>query len=328
MSAKKDKSEKSAVASTNGNPRASQDKPECFVMMPISDPEGYEKGHFGQVFDDLFTPACERSGYRAVRADQVRQTNLIHLDVLQKIIESPMAICDLSSRNPNVMFELGLRQAFDKPVVLVQEIGTPPIFDITLLRYTEYHREMLYRQVLEGQDKIRTAIVATKEATKDSKSINSIVKLLSITHPASLTNMSEGDKDTALLSIILSEINDLKSNTREIRLRQDSARSNVAAPSDTMNMSTLMRIEWLQGRAEELIKKLSTETFSNLPASHFRGEMDDISSIRLKLHGKITPADVHALEALQKLDDRLRELDSMYLNALKAVYSETQQEID
>lgn len=139
-------------------------KADCFVIMPISDPDGYEQGHFGQVFDDLFTPACERAGYRAIRADQVRQTNLIHLDVLQKLIESPMALCDLSNSNPNVMFELGLRQAFDKPVVLVQEIGTPPIFDITPLRYTEYRRDMLYRQVIEDQEKIARAIYATKEA--------------------------------------------------------------------------------------------------------------------------------------------------------------------
>ena len=68
--------------------------------------------------------ASDTAGFKSVRADEVRQTNLIHLDVLQKLIESPMAICDLSSRNPNVLFELGLRQAFDKPVVLVQE--SPP----------------------------------------------------------------------------------------------------------------------------------------------------------------------------------------------------------
>jgi hypothetical protein len=66
--------------------------PTCFVIMPISDPEGYEPGHFQHVFDDLFVPACEKAGYRAVRTDQVRETNLIHLDVLQRIIDSPMVL--------------------------------------------------------------------------------------------------------------------------------------------------------------------------------------------------------------------------------------------
>ena len=41
-----------------------------------------------------------------------------------------------------------LRQAFDKPTVLVQEVGTEKIFDIAPLRYTEYRRELKYREVL------------------------------------------------------------------------------------------------------------------------------------------------------------------------------------
>jgi hypothetical protein len=55
---------------------------------------------------------------------------VIHLDVIKRLVHSPLVLCDLSARNPNVMFELGIRQAFDKPVVLVQDEKTPQIFDI------------------------------------------------------------------------------------------------------------------------------------------------------------------------------------------------------
>jgi hypothetical protein len=112
------------------------------------------------------------------------------------------------------MFELGLRQAFDKPVVLVQEVGTPPIFDITPLRYTEYHKEMLYRQVLEDQEEIAKAIIATNEALGDSKSVNSIVKLLSLTHGASLATISEADREPALLQVIMTELANIRSEIR------------------------------------------------------------------------------------------------------------------
>jgi hypothetical protein len=214
MSAKKDKAEQTDATSSNGKPLDSTDKQECFVIMPISDPDGYEAGHFRRVYEDLFVPACDKAGYAAVRADQVRQTNLIHLDVLQKIINSPMALCDLSSRNPNVLFELGLRQAFDKPVVLVQEIGTPAIFDINPLRYTNYRKEMSYRQVIEDQQEISASVKATKEDIGNSKSINSIVKLLSLTQPAALTNISEGDKDSAFLHVIMNEIGNLRAEIK------------------------------------------------------------------------------------------------------------------
>lgn len=132
--------------------------PPCFVLMPITDPEGYVKGHFKHVCDDIIAPACEKAGFKALRADQVKQSNLIHLDVLQKLLEAPMAICDLSSRNPNVLFELALRQAFEKPVALVQEVGTPAVFDISPFRYVEYRRERTYHEVLEDQKSIAAAI--------------------------------------------------------------------------------------------------------------------------------------------------------------------------
>lgn len=96
--------------------------------MPISDVDSHDNGRFRRVFEDIISPACDESGYSPQLASDVKETNLIHLDILKKLIEAPIAICDLSTRNPNVLFELGIRQAFDKPVVLIQENGTEKIF--------------------------------------------------------------------------------------------------------------------------------------------------------------------------------------------------------
>ena len=142
--------------------------------MQISDSEGYTPGHFGHVYENIIKPSCENAGYNPVRADEVKETNLIHLDILKKLIEAPIAICDLSNRNPNVLFELGIRQAFDKPVVLIQEKGTPKIFDISPLRYLEYSKEMKYHDVLASQKALTEALEATANAEGDSTNINSI----------------------------------------------------------------------------------------------------------------------------------------------------------
>lgn len=188
-------------------------KPDCFVIMPIADPDGYDKGHFTKVYEDIFKPACDAAGYKPVRADEVKQTNLIHLDILQKLIDSPMAICDLSSRNPNVLFELGLRQAFDKPTVLVQEVGTAKIFDIAPLRYTEYRRELRYRDVLEDQNLIAQALTATQEATAKGEGVNSIVSILSLARPATLKEVTEGDS-SGLLQLVRAEMSEMRSDFR------------------------------------------------------------------------------------------------------------------
>lgn len=182
---------------------------ECFVIMPIADLEGYSDGHFGHVYDNIIKPACYEAGYKAVRADDVKETNLIHLDILRKLIEAPMAVCDLSARNPNVLFELGIRQAFDKPVVLIQETGTPKIFDIAPLRYTEYSKEMKYHDVLEVQALLKEAIEATAKAESDPDSVNSIVRLLALSSSAQIPDLKT-DKEAMSLNFLTAEIRDMK----------------------------------------------------------------------------------------------------------------------
>ena len=210
---------------------------DCFIIMPISDYEGYDKGHFKKVYEDILKIACEKAGFNPVRADDVKQTNLIHLDILQKLIKSPMALCDLSTRNPNVLFELGLRQAFDKPTVLVQEIGTPKIFDISPLRFSEYRKELKYREVLEDQNFIAEAIKATKEATDKGEGVNSIVGLLSLSSPASLKDVTDDDS-AKMLQIIMAEMNDLRADFRQT-IRKDNIVRQTSKEAEDSDMVLL-----------------------------------------------------------------------------------------
>lgn len=182
---------------------------DCFIIMPIADTEGYPAGHFKHVYENIVGPSCEMAGYNAVRADDVKATNLIHLDILKKLIEAPVAICDLSSRNPNVLFELGIRQAFDRPVVLIQEIGTPKIFDIAPLRYLEYSKEMKYHEVLNSQNELKDAIQATVAADGEAGNVNSIVKLLALSQSAKIPEL-KGNKDGLTLGVLRAEMQEMR----------------------------------------------------------------------------------------------------------------------
>lgn len=127
----------------SGNKKNKENK-DCFVIMPISECDGYETNHFQRVYEDIIRPAVQAANYEPNRADETKASNLIQIDILKKLIDAPIVVCNLSTRNPNVLFELGIRQAFDKPVVLIQEIDTLPIFDISSLRYVNYSRDMKY----------------------------------------------------------------------------------------------------------------------------------------------------------------------------------------
>lgn len=176
---------------------------ECFVIMPISDQPGYETGHFKVVYDSIIKPACELANLIPIRADEVRTSSLIVLDVLKKLLECPMAICDVSSRNPNVMFELGIRQAFDKPVVLIKDSKTLDIFDIQGLRYFDYKSNL-------WPENINSSILGISQmlkSTYEMKEKFSLVSQLGITPAKSkVTIISE---EAAML---LEAINSLKLN--------------------------------------------------------------------------------------------------------------------
>ena len=187
-----------------------KDNKDCFIIMPISDVDGYDKGHFSRVYEDIIKPAVENTEFTVTRADEVKETNFIHLDILKKLIDAPIAICDLSSRNPNVLFELGIRQAFDKPVVLIQEQGTPKIFDIGPLRYLEYSKNMKYHEVLKTQTDLTEAINATKEAEGKQGNINSIVRLMALSNPATIPTLEGDNKEAFAIDVLQSQMSDIR----------------------------------------------------------------------------------------------------------------------
>ena len=95
-------------------------------------------------------------------------------------------------------------------MVLVQEVGTPHIFDVGPLRYVDYRKQMIYQEVLEDQDKIAATIRATREATAKGQNVNSIVKFLSLTRPAQLANVPEDKKEYELLQVIMTELGSIR----------------------------------------------------------------------------------------------------------------------
>ena len=178
-----------------------QEESICLVIMPFSDPKGYDEGHFRKVYEQILSPAIEKAGYVPYRIDENVGSTMIHGKLLEQLINAPMVLCDLSSKNPNVLYELGIRHAFDKPVVLVQEKGQDHIFDIAGLSTTSYRKERLYDVVLEDQDAIAEAVRQTAEAKKFS-----IMSLIRLT-PATINQekaLSEDDR----LEVILSDISE------------------------------------------------------------------------------------------------------------------------
>ncbi|MCG3651664.1 hypothetical protein L5F32_05185 [Aliarcobacter butzleri] len=183
------------------------EKIECFVIMPISNQLGYEDNHFTLVYEDIIKPSIINNNMNPVRADETKNTNLIHLDILKKIIQTPIAICDMSSKNPNVFYELGMRQAFDMPTVLLIDEDTKVPFDISGLRYVTYKKDMSYRNVTKAIENLTSALKETFEKKDDKTEINSLIRLMELTTAKiETTNISKSEKIELMQELELREI--------------------------------------------------------------------------------------------------------------------------
>lgn len=104
----------------------------CFVMQPFVAP-------LGDYYEKIYKPAIEKAGLRAVRADaEIFATGKIMDQVWHGINAAKVLVAELTTRNPNVFYELGLAHALKKPVVLVSAREEDVPFDLQHIRVIYY----------------------------------------------------------------------------------------------------------------------------------------------------------------------------------------------
>ena len=184
---------------------ATEEKNTCFVIMPISDVDGYDPGHFTRVYEHLIKPACEQAGFKPERADETPRTDVIMAGILEKIIACDIAICDLSSRNANVFYELGLRHAFNKKTVLIKDYKTPMPFDISGIRTLTYNENLRIDEVQKIIPEIARYLKETNDT--DEKEANSMLQMLSIEEPATLPKKTTMNTESKMILNAIEQIN-------------------------------------------------------------------------------------------------------------------------
>jgi hypothetical protein len=109
-----------------------QEKPRSvFVIMP-----------FAAAFDDVYELGIKASvevlGWECRRADEIIHNRDIMCQVCQGIRQARLVIADLTGRNANVFYELGIAHALEKDVILLaQDVGDVP-FDLRPMNIIEY----------------------------------------------------------------------------------------------------------------------------------------------------------------------------------------------
>lgn len=143
--------------------------------MPISDIDGYPKGHWGEILS-ILKDVAEEAGFEPNLVSDADDVGLIHKRIVQNLFDSPIVLCDLSGRNPNVMLELGMRLAFDKPTVLVKDDKTGITFDAGVIEHLLYPADLRYSQINTFRERLGDKLRATYRQSQESPDKASFLK--------------------------------------------------------------------------------------------------------------------------------------------------------
>ena len=102
----------------------------CFMVMPF-------RSALNEVYDAVeeVTKYC---GLTCIRADKIHGPRRITVDILNNIKQSRFLIADLTNRNANVFYEVGVAHALGKTVILLAQKKSDVTFDVHDIRYIQY----------------------------------------------------------------------------------------------------------------------------------------------------------------------------------------------
>jgi hypothetical protein len=109
------------------------DKKSCFVIMPFAEP-------FETYYKKIIKPAIDDNELYAVRGDSLFRSTHIMDDIWSAITEATIVIAELTGKNPNVYYELGLAHAMKKPAILISSNIEDVPFDLRPLRVLIYDK--------------------------------------------------------------------------------------------------------------------------------------------------------------------------------------------
>ena len=123
----------------------------CFVLMPFG-PEDLQI-----VYQDHVCNALKQCKLRVQRADDIYGTGSIIEDIWAGINRARLIVADLTGRNPNVLYEVGICHTLGKNVIMLAQTADDIPFDLRHLR------SIIYNYTPRGCKRLEEILAATVE---------------------------------------------------------------------------------------------------------------------------------------------------------------------
>ena len=119
-------------------------------------------------------------------------------------------ICDVSGSNPNVLFELGMRLAFDKPTIIIKDDVTDYMFDTSMIEHIEYPSDLRYNTLLKFKETLKMKILKTYETSLSNENYSPFLKHFQNITVKSIDSSSVEVSEA--LNTMLEDIQQIKNN--------------------------------------------------------------------------------------------------------------------
>lgn len=150
----------------------------CGIIMPISECDTCPASHWQDVKQIIIEAVKSITDYDVTikLVSEADETRVIHKTIIENLYFNDVVICDISGKNPNVMLELGLRLAFDKPTVIIKDQDTIPAFDSSVIEYVKYPRSLHYLEIQDFQENLALKVLRTFEIAKKDPKYSTFLK--------------------------------------------------------------------------------------------------------------------------------------------------------
>lgn len=198
---------------------AIEKKLKCGLIMPISAIDGCSENHWEEV-RQVITEALIETPFKVELVSDSNEIGIIQKRIVQNVYDNDIVVCDVSAKNPNVMFELGMRLAFDKPAIIIKDDKTNYSFDTAPIDHVTYPRDLHYHSIQVFKAKLKDKVIATYEASL-RPDYTTFLKHFGQFVVANIDEKKVG-KDEYLLAAITELRNEVTSLGRGIRIRDES----------------------------------------------------------------------------------------------------------
>ena len=127
------------------NIKAEASERQAFVVMQFSE-------EFNALYTDVIKPTCEQFDLKAVRADDIYNSDLVINDIARSIEEASVIIADVTTDNPNVFYEVGYAHGIKKETILLSDRTREKLpFDVSGFRTLFYDNTIGGKSDVEGR---------------------------------------------------------------------------------------------------------------------------------------------------------------------------------